>query len=49
MRGLSCRRIQVDEIWAYVQKKQGQVTEADDRSRVDNQWTFVAMDPAGGV
>ena len=45
MRGLSCRRIQVDEIWAYVQKKQRQVTEADDRSRVGDQWTFVAMDP----
>ncbi len=45
MRGLSCRRIQVDEIWAYVQKKQRQVTEADDRSRVGDQWTFVALDP----
>jgi len=45
MRDLSCRRIQVDEIWAYVQKKQRQVTKADDRSRVGDQWTFVALDP----
>ncbi len=45
MRDLRCRRIPVDEIWAYVQKKQRQVTEADDRSRVGDQWTFVALDP----
>jgi len=45
MRDLSCRRIQVDEIWAYMQKKQRQVTDADDGSRVGDQWTFVALDP----
>ncbi len=45
MRDLSCRRIQVDEIWAYVQKKQRQLTPTDDRSRVGDQWTFVALDP----
>jgi len=45
MRNLSSKRIQVDEIWSYVQKKQRQVTDADDRTRVGDQWTFVAMDP----
>ena len=45
MRSLPCRRIQVDEIWAYVQKKQRHVTEGDDRSRVGDQWTFIALDP----
>ncbi len=45
MRNLSCERIQVDEIWAYVQKKQRQVTLEDDRSRVGDMWTFVALDP----
>lgn len=45
MHNLPCRRIQVDEIWAYVQKKQRHVTDADDRSRVGDQWTFVALDP----
>jgi len=30
MRDLSCRRIQCDEIWAYVGKKQKQVTKDDD-------------------
>lgn len=45
MHDLTCRRIQVDEIWAYVGKKQAQVTKADDRSRVGDMWTFVALDP----
>jgi IS1 family transposase len=45
MRGLSCRRIQVDEIWTYVQKKQRHVTAEDDKRRVGDQWTFVALDP----
>jgi|CXWL01.1.fsa_nt_gi IS1 family transposase len=45
MRGLDCERIQADEIWAYVGKKQRQVTPADDRSRVGDMWTFVALDP----
>lgn len=45
MRDLSCRRIQVDEIWAYVQKKQRWVTPQDDRRRVGDMWTFVALDP----
>jgi IS1 family transposase len=44
MRGLSCRRIQVDEIWTFVAKKQRQVKDGDDRSRVGDQWTFVALD-----
>ncbi|MGB6655699.1 MAG: IS1 family transposase [Methylovirgula sp.] len=45
MRELSCRRIQVDEIWSYVGKKQSQVMPGEDRSRVGDQWTFVALDP----
>lgn len=45
MRDLPCRRIQVDEIWAFVQKKQRHVTDGDDQSRVGDQWTFVALDP----
>src|SRR5580704_19673961 len=34
MRELPCKRIQVDEIWSYVGKKQRQVTPQDDGSRV---------------
>ena len=45
MRELPCRRIQVDEIWAYVGKKQAHLKEDDDRSRLGDQWTFVALDP----
>lgn len=45
MRGLSCRRIQVDEIWAFVGKKQRQVTANDNRALVGDMWTFVALDP----
>ncbi len=44
MRDLECRRVQVDEIWTYVQKKQRHVTIEDDQSRVGDQWTFVALD-----
>lgn len=45
MRGLNCQRIQVDEIWSYVQKKQRWVTPEDNRNRVGDMWTFVAIDP----
>src|SRR5208283_3656197 len=44
MSELPCRPIQVDEIWAYVGKKQREVTREDDKSRVGDQWTFVAID-----
>ena len=43
MRGLACRRIQVDEIWAYVGKKQAHLKCGDDRSRLGDMWTFVAI------
>jgi len=45
MRALPCKRIQVDEIWAFVGKKQKRVTPEDNRRRVGDQWTFVAVDP----
>jgi IS1 family transposase len=45
MRDLSCRRIQVDEIWTFVQKKKRFLTAADDPRRVGDMWTFVALDP----
>ena len=44
MRGLDCRRLEIDELWAYVGKKQRHVTSEDDRSRVGDTWTFVAID-----
>lgn len=42
---LPCRRIQVDEIWSHVGKKQAHMTPQDNRLRVGDQWTFVALDP----
>jgi IS1 family transposase len=44
MRELPCKRVQVDEIWSYVGKKQRHVKSDDDRARVGDQWTFVAID-----
>ena len=41
---LSSRRLQVDEIWSFVGKKQRRVTRTDDRQRVGDMWTFVALD-----
>ena len=35
----------MDEIWSFVGKKQRQVTKDDDKSRVGDQWTLVALDP----
>ena len=45
MRNLPCKRLQVDQIWSYVGKKQAQLKPGDDRSRLGDQWTFVALDP----
>lgn len=44
MRGLACRHVQVDEIWAYVGKKQRHLTPSDDPFRTGDTWTFVALD-----
>ena len=45
MRNMTCERLQVDEIWTYVQKKQRQVAPWEDHSRVGDQWTLVATNP----
>ena len=37
MQNLTCKRIQVDEIWAFVGKKQKQVTPTDAREQVGDQ------------
>ena len=44
MRDLSCKRIECDEIWGYVQKKQRHVSLADDAAQVGDTWTFVGID-----
>jgi IS1 family transposase len=45
MRELPCRRIEVDEIWAHVGKKQRHLTPRDNPLLVGDQYTFVALDP----
>ena len=45
MRGLTCQRIEVDEVWAYVGKKQRHVGLENDLDSVGDFWTWVAFDP----
>ena len=44
MRNLPCKRVEVDEIWTYVGKKQRHVTSQDDMNTVGDFWTWVALD-----
>jgi IS1 family transposase len=44
MRDLPCERLEVDELWAFVGKKQRHVKATDDASRVGDTWTYVAID-----
>jgi transposase-like protein len=44
MRDLNCRRIQCDEIWSFVKIKQGHIKPGTDRTKIGDQWTFVAID-----
>ncbi|HEY3776778.1 MAG TPA: hypothetical protein VGL35_01835 [Rhizomicrobium sp.] len=44
MRNLPCQRIQVDEIWSYVRKKQSRLRPGES-IRTSDFWTFVAIDP----
>ena len=44
MYGLDCKRLELDEIWAYVGKKQRHVTNTDHPGMVGDFWTWVALD-----
>jgi IS1 family transposase len=43
MRDLPCERLEIDELWSFVQKKQRHVKESDPASFGDT-WTYVAID-----
>src|SRR5271157_5428855 len=43
MQNLQCKRIQADEIWSFVGKKDRNV-KVDDPEELGNAWVFVAMD-----
>jgi len=44
MRNLSCERLEMDEIWGFVGKKEKRVREDEDQSRMGDVWTFCAID-----
>lgn len=44
MRNLTCKRIQMDEIWCFVGKKQRHIQATDNPLEVGDQWVFVALD-----
>lgn len=44
MRGLACEKIQMDEIWGFIGKKQKNTSEADRRAGMGDVWTFVSVD-----
>jgi len=43
MRGLDCKRLELDEIWGFIGKKMAHVKECDDPTLGDV-WTFCAID-----
>lgn len=45
MRNLSCQRIQCDEIWSFVGMEQARIPRGTDRTKIGDQWTFVAIEP----
>ena len=45
MRDLDCQRIQCDEIWTFCRMKQARLPRFTDRTKIGDQWTFVAIDP----
>jgi IS1 family transposase len=44
MQGLSCQRLEVDEVWSFVGKKQRHVQHYDNPNEVGDFWTWVALD-----
>lgn len=44
MQGVRCGHVQVDELWAYVGKKQRRLSASDDPTKCGDFWTFVALD-----
>ena len=44
MVNLGCERLEIDELWSFVGKKQRHVTPVDDVNSVGDQWVYVAID-----
>ena len=45
MRKLSCNRIEIDELWGFIAKKQKNVKAEDNPMHNGDVWTFLAIDP----
>jgi len=45
MRDLPCRRLELDELWSFVGKKQRHLRKTDDPARTGDVWTYIALDP----
>jgi IS1 family transposase len=45
MRGLQCSRIEVDELWGFIGKKQVRTSQTDRRAGLGDAWTFLSIDP----
>lgn len=45
MVNLPCARIEIDEIWGFIGKKQKNVRAGDKRDEVGDVWTFLAINP----
>lgn len=45
MRDLPCKRIEVDEVWTFVGKKQMRLRATDPKSIMGDQWIFTALCP----
>jgi transposase len=43
MRGLSCNRLEIDEVWGFIGKKESRLKSGDDPT-LGNVWTFCAID-----
>ena len=45
MRGLDCKRVEIDEIWGFIGKKQKNASRDDRRAGLGDVWTFLSIDP----
>ncbi len=48
MKGVPCKLVQVDELWAFIQKKEANRKAADPKN-VGEIWTYIAIDPVTKV
>lgn len=44
LRNLSCRQVEIDEIWGFIGKKNKNLKRGEDRNGAGDVWTFIAID-----